>query len=175
MSIKIRSGGFTLIEVMVAAGVSSLLLLVLASFSLYASRNCASLSNYAELETQSRLALDRMTQQVRQARGLSSCSSTNIVLKDADGSALEFAYDPAAETLTQIKNGVSTILLEGCVLLHFDLFQRNPIKGTYDAYPTASPATCKLIQVTWICSRSLLGAKLNSESVQSAKIVIRKQ
>lgn len=175
MCIKTQAGGFTLIEVMVAAGISSLLLLVLASFSLYAGRSCASLSNYAELETQSRLALDRMSQQVRQAHGVTACTATNLVLRDADGSALEFVYDPTAETLTRIKNGVSSVLLEGCVLLRFDLFQRNPIKGTYDAYPAASPATCKLVQVTWVCTRSLLGAKLNSESVQSAKIVIRKE
>jgi hypothetical protein len=33
----------------------------------------------------------------------------------------------------------------------------------------------KLVQVTWVCSRSILGKKVNTESVQSAKVVIRKQ
>jgi hypothetical protein len=160
---------------MIAAGVSSLLMLVLASFSLYSARNCASLTNYSELETQSRLALDKMTQQIRQSRGLTSSTSTNIVLTDADGAPLEFAYDGGARTLSRRKNGRSEVLLQGCTFLRFSLFQRNPVQGTYDAYPTATPATCKLIQVTWVCARSLLGADANTESVQSAKIVIRKK
>ena len=57
----------------------------------------------------------------------------------------------------------------------FSLYQRNPINGTYDQYPTANPDTCKLVQLSWICSRNILGKKANTESVQSAKVVIRKQ
>jgi hypothetical protein len=32
-----------------------------------------------------------------------------------------------------------------------------------------------LIEVSWICSRQIFGKKVNTESVQTAKIVIRKQ
>ena len=35
--------------------------------------------------------------------------------------------------------------------------------------------SCKLVQLHWICSRKIFGAKVNTESVQSAKVVIRKQ
>ena len=34
---------------------------------------------------------------------------------------------------------------------------------------------CKLIAVSWVCSRTILGSKMNTESVQTAKIIIRKQ
>lgn len=167
--------GFTLVEVMIAAGISSLLMLVLASFTSFGAHSCAALANYSDLETQSRLALDRMTQQIRQARGLISFSSTNLVLKAADGTALEFTYDPVKKTLSRVQGGTSTVLLQGCDYFNFNLFQRNPVQGTYDAYPMATPGTCKLIQLTWVCSRTLLGARINTESVQSAKIVIRKR
>ena len=62
-----------------------------------------------------------------------------------------------------------------CDYLRFAIFQRNPIGGTYDQYATASATNCKLVQLNWICSRTILGAKVNTESVQSAKIVIRRQ
>jgi prepilin-type N-terminal cleavage/methylation domain-containing protein len=166
--------GFTLIEMLFAAGLSSLILLVIACFSMFSARSCAALANYDELETQSRLALDRMTQQIRQTKNLTSGSSTNLVFRDSDGNPLEFVYGASSKTLVRIKGGVSTILLRGCDYLKFEIFQRNPIKGTYNAYPTATAGTCKLVQVTWSCSRRLLCGE-NTETVQSAKIVIRKR
>ena len=39
----------------------------------------------------------------------------------------------------------------------------------------ASATNCKVVQVTLLCSRSLLGTKANNATMQSAKIVIRKQ
>jgi Tfp pilus assembly protein PilW len=174
-SIKRRSGGFTLVEMMIATGITSLLLLVLAAFSSYSTRSCASLANYSDLELQSRMALDRMSQQIRQTRGLKSFSETSLVFKDSDGSSLEFVYDPEAKTLTRLKGDTTTLLLSGCDYMRFDVYQRNPVKGSYDIYPTGTAQTCKLIQISWICSRKLLGARMNTESVQSAKIVIRKR
>lgn len=174
MYIKLRSGGFTLVETMVATGISSILLVVLASFSFYSARTCAAMGNYSDLETQSRQALDRITQQIRQAQCLTAFSSTKLTFRDADGGVLAFEFNPDARTLAREKDGASQILLEGCDYAKFEIFQRNPIAGTYDAYPTAAPDTCKLIQVSWVCSRSLLGVRANTESVQSAKIVIRK-
>jgi Tfp pilus assembly protein PilW len=175
MSIKSRAAGFTLFEVLISAGISSLLMLVLASFSLITARDCAALANYADLESQSRLGLDTLTRHIRQARGLISATSTNLIFNDADGGNLEFAYVPGSKTFVCIKNGVTTVLLKDCERINWDTFQRNPIAGRYDAYPVATPGTCKLVQFTWVCSRSLLGSQFNSQSVQSAKIVLRKQ
>jgi hypothetical protein len=74
-----------------------------------------------------------------------------------------------------VKGGVTEVLLTECDNLSFAIFQRNPINGTYNQYPTASPATTKLINVTWTCSRKILGNTMNTENVQTAKVVIRKQ
>ena len=43
--------------------------------------------------------------------------------------------------------------------------------GFYSA--SNNPAICKLVSVSWRCSRTILGQKVNTESVQTAKIVIR--
>ena len=68
------------------------------------------------------------------------------------------------------------MLLTGCETLNFAIFQRNSTNGTYDQYPSSNePTNTKLVQVSWVCKRSILGASINSESVQTAKIVIRKK
>ena len=55
------------------------------------------------------------------------------------------------------------------------LGQRNPVGGSYDIYPAATAATAKVINVSWMCSRKIFGIKEDTESVQTARIVIRKQ
>jgi len=98
-----------------------------------------------------------------------------ISLEDSDGVALSYAYDATARTLTRAKSGVSRILLKQCDRLNFSIGQRNAVGGSYDVYPAATPATCKVVNVSWICSRTIFGIKNNTESVQTARIVIRKQ
>ena len=104
-------------------------------------------------------------------------SDTKLVFMDWDGSKLSYVYNPDTRLLRRFKNDVPgpTPLLKECNSLKFSIYQRNPITGTYDQYPTATPATCKLVQLKWVCSRDLIMARRNTESVQSAKIVIRKQ
>jgi hypothetical protein len=155
--------------------VGSLIFLAVAVLGLYAGRSFAGLVNYTDLDAHSRNALDHLTRDVRQVNRLVSSTATSLTFEDADGSSLQYVYSPDARTLSRIKGGVSKVLLTECDQMAFAIFQRNPIGGTYDQFPTASAATTKLINVTWTCSRKILGSTMNSESVQTAKIVIRKQ
>ncbi|HAV61174.1 MAG TPA: hypothetical protein DCY13_02275 [Verrucomicrobiales bacterium] len=173
-SIEARSG-FTLTEFLVSLAVGSLLFLAVGVLGIYSGRNFASLANYTALDAASRNALDRLTRDVRQVNRLVSSTATSLSFEDADGGTLQYVYSPTARTLARIKNGNSRILLTECDRLQFSTYQRNPIGGTYDQYPTASPATTKLINVNWTCSRKILGHTMNTENVQTARIVIRKQ
>lgn len=172
---RTRRRGFSLIEMLVGTAVGSLLVTILSIFSLYSGRSLAAMWNYADLGQTSRKALDTMTRDIRQVNRLVDFTPTLLSFEDADGSLLHFVYNPATKRLRRIKGSDSQVLLEDCEYLTFSIFQRNPIGGTYDQYPTASPATCKLVQVSWVCSRKVLGNPRNTESVQTAKIVIRKQ
>lgn len=174
-SIKKRRG-FTLTELLVASASGAVMLAAVASLIFYTGRSFAAMANYVELDNYSRGALDKMSQQIRQTRGLKSYSTNSLVFEDYDGADLAFKYDSSARTLTRVKAGeADDEPLKECDELEFLIFQRNPVKGTYNQYPTATPETCKLVQLRWTCSRTVLGAKVNTESVQSAKIVIRKQ
>mgnify|MGYP000950017470 CR=1 FL=1 len=165
----------TLVEIMVALAVASILLLAVAVLGLYGGRSFAGLANYTDLDARSRHALDRLTKDVRQVNRLTASTSTSLTFEDADGSSLQYVYSPDDRTLSRVKGGDTEVLLTECDSLSFAIFQRNPINGTYDQYPTASPATTKLINVTWTCSRKILGNTMNTENVQTAKVVIRKQ
>jgi prepilin-type N-terminal cleavage/methylation domain-containing protein len=171
-----RKAGFTLIEMTIGLGVAGIVLLMVAALSSYTARSMAGLANYTDLDQNSRTALDTMSQEIRQARRLTDGSTNRLVFEDSDGGTLQYFYDREAKTLRRTKNGgTSRILLDNCQSLTFAMYQRNPVAGSYDVYPTATPATCKLIQLKWTCSRDLLKTGANTESVQSSKIVIRKQ
>lgn len=171
-----RKAGLTLVELMVGVGISSLMLVALASLSVYTGRSFAAMVNYVDLDKASRATLDLMSQQIRQTRKLTEASSYKLVFEDFDGKELKFEYSALARTLTRSKQDEnSKVLLRNCDELTFSIYQRNPIGGTYNVYPTATAATCKLVQLRWTCSRDLIRSRVNTESVQSSKIVIRKQ
>jgi Tfp pilus assembly protein PilW len=163
------------VELLISMGAGVLICGGIASFMLFSAKSFQAMSNYADLDTYARLALDKMTQKIRQANGVSTCTSNTLVLVDSDGGALTYAYNASDKTLTETKGSSSHVLLRDCEGLNFSIYQRNPISGTYDQYPAASAGTCKLVSIQWVCAKSILGDIRNSESVQTAKIVIRKQ
>lgn len=175
-STKKRQGGFSFVEFMVSMGIGSMVLLIVAGLMFYTGRSVAAIANYVELDAASRNALDRMSKQIRQTHGLIEATESKLVFQDSDGTKLAFIYDPISRELRSYRNDVADRkpLLTECDSLKFLIFQRNPVEGSYNQYPAAQAASAKLVQLRWTCSRSLLD-KWNTESVQSAKIVIRKQ
>jgi len=182
----------TLVELLVAVAISSIVFTAVASLMFYSSRSFVALANYTDLENKSRNALDRMSQEIRQVNGVTglgtaTLSSGQVVTNrivmsgtETNGTAytLTYSYDPAQKTLTRtkLKSGVTTtdVLLVGCSYLNFGMYQRNSITNTFDQFDVLTSGTCKVVQINWICSRSILGNSANTESVESAKVVIRK-
>lgn len=170
-----RASGVALPEAVIAIAITAMVVLALVSFTMFSSRCFAALFNYVELNDENRVAMDRITSDVRQANRVVDYTSTRFVLEDHDGSTVVYIYSPDLMTLSRSQNGVSKVLLRGCENFKVTICQRNPIGGTYNVYPAATPATCKVVNVSWVCARSIFGNKENSESVQTARIVIRRQ
>jgi type II secretory pathway pseudopilin PulG len=168
-----RKAAFTLIEVMIAASLGLIALAVVGSLSWYSSRSFAAVANYVDLDQSSQLALDKMSREIRQARQLVSYTPTSLTFLDVDSNPLHFIYDPETRTLVRVSGGQTNTLLRGCDSLQFSKYQHTAISNTFDAYDPAFVTNSKLIQVSWMCSRTILGAKVNTESVQSAKIALR--
>ena len=167
------AAAFTLPEVLVASGMGVLLMLVIALLSVYSSRSFVAIANYVNLDQVSQLALDKMSREIRQAHALTDFSPTSLTLEDVNRKPVRFSYDPSARILVRFGDGVTNVLLAECDALQFAKFQRTTISNTFDAYEPAFVTNTRLIQVTWTCSRKILGAKVNTESVKSAKVVLR--
>lgn len=180
---KQRSKAITLAEMMLAMAVGSVLVAALLSFTLYASKSFVALTNYVDLEQYSQRALDRMTREIRESKMVTGFTTTtfngrqitnSVTLLDSDDQPIKFSFRD--EALFREKGGVTTMLLTNCDYLNFGLYLRNPLgNGTTEQFAITQSTNTKLISVSWICSRSILGSKINTESVQTAKIVIRKQ
>ncbi|MDI1334654.1 MAG: prepilin-type N-terminal cleavage/methylation domain-containing protein [Lacunisphaera sp.] len=96
-----RAAGFTLVELMVASGIGSVILSGVLSVVLMMGRSGLSASNYADMEAQSRRAVDEFAQDVRMASNLTWNSATSVTLTvpdnyAADGNKVTYALDSSA-------------------------------------------------------------------------------
>ena len=160
----------TLIEMLVAVAVGSLVLMVVAMIFMNGTRAFAAASNYISMDGDSRNALDHLSQEIRQAGNLVEFSPTHLKFgwHAQTNSFLIFNWDATSGQLTEwnTANTTTNILLKGCDQLSFSLYNSS-------FAPTTNSAQGKGISVTWACSRTILGSKSTTENMQQALIVIR--
>lgn len=90
--------GLTLVELMIAGGIGSFVMTGVLSVVLMMGRSGMSASNYADMEAQSRRAVDEFAQDVRMASDLTWNSSTSVTLTvpdnyAANGNQVTYALD----------------------------------------------------------------------------------
>lgn len=169
-----RRAGVSLLEVLITASIASIVFAAVGSLSLFTARSFVAMGNYGDLDNASRNALDIMSRDIRQCRALTDFTPNKLTLRGNDTNMLIFEYKPSTGQLTRQKGGTTTVLLQQCDYLNFNIYQRNP-SNAFTFYPVLSNKVdlAKLVDVSWRCSRKILGQKVNTESVQTAKIVIR--
>ncbi len=171
---KAREHGATLVEYVVGIAVGSLLMLVLIGMTSFTARTFAAQANYLDMNGSSLFALDQMSKDIRQANGLVSFAANQIVLNMGTGQpTITYAYDANKAQFVRETGGQPRVLLRGCTSLEFKIFQRTPIADSFNQFPPASISQCKAIAVKWVCARTIFGNRMNTESVQEAKIVLR--
>ena len=175
--------GWTLMEMMVATGVFSISGLALASIFLFCIRSFAALTNYATLDKCNRHAMDIVTAEVRQAQKVlgfsSNATSTSLTILNGQGVNVTYAFDSTKQQFTR-NDGRSSILLTNCNLVAFGLYVRPPASNSFDMFPLVRSSNwqqqVKTVQLTWRTSMTICPtAQVNSEDIQTACIVIRKQ
>lgn len=165
--------GFTLVEFMVASALGLLASTAILMMWAFTTRSFAAAANYTDLALASRKALDTMSRTIRGAKQVTAYSTNSLTVKDASGNSTRFTYDPGTRTLITVSGGQTTTNLTQCDSLQFWIYQRTPISNTFECYTPAFVTNAKLVQVTWNCSRPILGAKVNTEAIESAKITLR--
>ncbi len=166
----------TLVEVMIATGIGTMILAAAGSLMVYNVRSLAALTNYADLDRYSRTAVDKLSQDIRQSTDLISFSTTELEFNSSRGrSNITYTYYPDSRTLVRRQGSNRETLLKECDSLVFTVYGRNNVSNTWDQFVVTTASGAKLIKLNWTCSRTILGQAVNTESVQTAKIVMRKQ
>jgi len=165
--------GFTLLELLIASGISVVVLTAVLSLGFYTARSIAAMSDSVDLNARSRYAIDRMSKKLRQASEVQTVSPTAITVS-YNGKPLSYTYQSASKVLIENENGQQTTLLRDCVALKFSFYKRNPMTNSFNQYPvgTATNET-KVIQVHWQCRTTLIGKAGGSGDMPTAKVVLR--
>jgi type II secretory pathway pseudopilin PulG len=115
-----RRGGFTLVEILIGASISSFLMVGVLSTFLLMGRTSANLINYTRLETNARKALEKFSSEVHQAYAVGTgYSATSVTLSLPDNTSdrvpanptangaysVTYAYDSVNNRLTRAVNG----------------------------------------------------------------------
>jgi hypothetical protein len=156
-------------------GIAGVLMAAIASLMVFGARSFLALSNYSELDANNRITIDTLTRDLRECNRVITCTASRLDIEDSSGTTISYNYSQGAGTLTRTQSGVLRTMLTGCDNISFNLGTRNPIGGTFAVVSTTDVTKAKVVNVSWNCSRQILGSKVNTESVQTARIVIRKQ
>lgn len=162
----------TLMEVVVSTGIATLYVagvIILTNITL--KQGLYAIGNYNDLNARSRTMLDYLSRDIRESVQLTSFSDNSITMTNSSGEAYTYTWD-GSNKVSRIYGGNTMLMMTNCDYLNFNAYQRNPTNN-FNFVPTTTLSQMKLVDVSWRCSRSYLGAKLNTESVQTARIVIR--
>jgi hypothetical protein len=102
---------------------------------------------------------------------LTAYSINSLTFKDVNNNDLTFVYTNGL--LNRISGGVTTTYLTNCDSLQFWIYQHTPISNTFECYVPADATSARVIQMTWHCSRKIMGTKSTTETVESSTISIR--
>ena len=177
----------TLLEMLVVTALAGVLMTVAGYLTVFSARSLQSLGNYSDLDMQSRVALDLVSREFRQGTALvafqTNAPDKSLTLTNANlGKAINLSWNSSARSLVlTLGTEVPRVLLTECDRWDFTLYSRAPnVTPTNIMFYLSTngagvldPAQCKLIDMSWKCSRQILGAKINTESVQTAQIVLR--
>jgi len=178
-----RQSAWSLIELMVGLGVFSLSSLALGTIFIYCVRAFAAMANYATLDQYNRQAMDLVTRELRQAIEItgyaSNATTRTLTFRDANNQTVTYGFDATKQWFTR-NDGTTKVILTNCNLLNFELFTRPRETNSFNDFPVAMisnwQSTVKIVQMTWKTSISICPfARVSSEDIQTAKIVIRKQ
>ena len=176
--------GWTLLEMMVAVGIFTLCGMALMGTYIFSVKSMASMYSYAMLDACNRQAMDQLTREIRQSKNVLAYTTNSITILTAkdDGSAgptVRYSFDEAGKRMLRSSSAEGTrTLLNNCSLLQFQLFTRCPSNSVFGSFPVAMnnwSNTVKVLQLTWKTSIVQPTGIANSENVQTARIVIRKQ
>lgn len=175
---------WTLVEMMFAVAIFAISGLALSTIFMFSIRSYAAMANYAVLDQKNRQAMDKLTYEIRQAKSVvdysNGTNTSSLTITNGDNLQVTYTFDASNQQVRRTaSDGSSAVLLTNCNLLNFSLFMRPPTNGTFDVYPVMMGSNwqqmVKVVQLSWKTSMAVPPARVTTEDIQTARIVIRKQ
>lgn len=182
---KQNTRGFTLLETLIVMGLAGIVLAIIMTTYKYSGTSFSAMGNYSDLDRKSRAALDLLSREIRNSSGLIGITNSPKALtftNSTTGKTFTIAYDSVKRELNFSKTGqAKQTLLTSCDQWDYSLYGKYPVisgnnitfNGATNGAGTIDYRYCKLINMTWKCSRTIFGSKRNTESIQTAQIVLR--
>ncbi|MFP4281082.1 MAG: type II secretion system protein J [Opitutales bacterium] len=145
-----RAGGFTLIEVMVVASISAILLTAMLGSLTFFSRSGISMGHHFEMEAERQMFLAEFAREVRRAEDAIWTDADTLVLS-IGGSTVTFRYDAATATVVCAPAGSpSRVIASGVESFAYKAFDRD---GAEIPSLLSGSGACKMIQVVFDLAR----------------------
>lgn len=162
--------GITLVELLIAIAISSMIMAGVMSSFLFLSRGTIATSDYADMDGEARTALEQFSQEVRMAGDLSNFSSEHVTLSVQDGAttySVNYTYVPVDRTFYRAYGTpAQKALIKGIdsfTLRRFTMLQT----------PATNNLETKQLQLDLRASRSGPARAFASNNVISARCVMR--
>jgi Tfp pilus assembly protein PilW len=179
---RTRAGGFTLVEVLVAATIGVFVLAGVLAANLQVVRSGVSLTRYVEMDAQVRRALDFLSRDLRVASGLTWNGASDLTLTLPAGAGttrVTYAWTAASGTFFRVAGASSAVLAgrlelvrdipalpDGSPGLTFARFDR-------DGAAAATDAATKRIQINLTAGRRTGGPDAAGRHTVSATFILR--
>lgn len=167
--------GFTLVEMMVAAGITAMVLTGIMTTFLFMGRSGARFQNYNDMEAQTRRTLELFAQDIRQASTITWNSETSLTLT-VNGLTVSYASSSGNFT-RQIGSGAVGNMITGITANTFS-FRAFNLDGDELSLSTAAERTAanhstKQVQISMQAERSQQTLATATNTVLSARYVLR--
>ncbi len=170
------TAGFSLVEIMIGATLSALILAGTMSTFLFLGRSGANIQNYSDMESQARKALEIFAEDARQASAITWTSDTQITLT-VNSANVVYAYSSANRTFSRVDATSNRVLISGITSGTF-LFRGYNLSGvllpvTSAAELAAAGTNTKQLQISLQASRTNQTVVAATNTVLSARFILR--
>jgi len=161
---------------MIGAGLSTFILAAVLSTFLFMGRAGANLSNYSDMETESRRSLEMFAADVRQASVITWTSGTSVTFT-VNAATITYAYNSGAGTFTRTVGAATRTLITGITPGSFAFTPYNLLGAELplatSANLTAAGSSTKQLQISLQVSRNTRTVTTATNLVLSARYILR--
>lgn len=164
--------GFTLVELMVASGLSLVLLAAVLSTFLFLVRGGLRMAFYRDMETQSRLVMQQFGADARQATQI-VWNNANSLTFTVEGEPVTYAYNAVDHTLSRTRTGrPAQVLASGVAAFAFTAYDYSSTALSIGAPSASTNAATKIVQLDIDMSRSRSDVRA-SHQIISTRYMLR--